>query len=378
MRQQQPPPTGRDQTTDDGASLWPRLAKLRLVVEGCELERLEADRSFGFDRVTTQIRLLGEGTDGLGEDISPMAGDEHDALHVAGPSLSLDGEWTLERFCDYLATVEQWSAPPKWEAARLYRNWAYESAALDLALRQAGRALHDVLELRPWPVRFVNSLGLGDQPSIRTIGDRLARYPGLRFKLDAVPAWSAEMMAELAMTRAVESIDLKGQYGFEIDDVEVLGAFYDRVLAAFPDALLEDPHDVPEITARLAPHVARISYDAPIHSARDLGTTTLPARSVNVKPSRVGGLRPLLDLYAHCRAAGVQMYGGGMGELGIGRGQIQLLASLFHADGPNDVAPVGYNAVDARDGLPSSPLAPRPAATGFRWATEPQRQPEAE
>ena len=33
------------------------------------------------------------------------------------------------------------------------------------------------------------------------------------------------------------------------------------------------------------------------------------------------------------------MYGGGMGENGVGRGQIQLLASLFHPDGPNDVAP---------------------------------------
>jgi hypothetical protein len=36
-------------------------------------------------------------------------------------------------------------------------------------------------------------------------------------------------------------------------------------------------------------------------------------------------------------------YGGGMGELGIGRGQIELLAALFHADAPNDVAPSAYN-----------------------------------
>jgi L-alanine-DL-glutamate epimerase-like enolase superfamily enzyme len=343
-------------------------AKLPLVVEGCEVERLEADRSFGSDRVTTQIRLLGAGTDGLGEDISPAPGDEHDALHVAGPLLSLAGEWTLERFCDHLALLEQWSAPPAWEAARLYRNWAYESAALDLALRQAGRSLHDVLELVPRPVRFVNSLGLGDPPSTRTIRDRLGRYPGLRFKLDAVPAWTAPLMTDLAMTGAVESIDFKGQYGLDVDDVAALGALYDRVLAAFPGALLEDPHDLPEITARLAPHVERVAYDAPIHSVQDLGATVLAAGNVNVKPSRVGGLRPLLDLYAHCRARGVRMYGGGMGELGVGRGQIQLLASLFHADAPNDVAPVGYNAIDAADDLSSSPLPPRPAPTGFRWA----------
>jgi hypothetical protein len=62
------------------------------------------------------------------------------------------------------------------------------------------------------------------------------------------------------------------------------------------------------------------------------------------------------------------MYGGGMGELGVGRGQIELLASLFHADAPNDVAPSAYNEDDPTDGLPSSPLPPRPEATGFRWA----------
>ena len=64
------------------------------------------------------------------------------------------------------------------------------------------------------------------------------------------------------------------------------------------------------------------------------------------------------------------MYGGGMGELGVGRGQIELLAALFCPDAPNDVAPSAYNEDDPPGGLPASPLAPRPAATGFRWASE--------
>ena len=62
------------------------------------------------------------------------------------------------------------------------------------------------------------------------------------------------------------------------------------------------------------------------------------------------------------------MYGGGMGENGVGRGQIQLLASIFHPDGPNDVAPSGYNPEEPAADLPSSPLPPQPAATGFRRA----------
>jgi len=52
----------------------------------------------------------------------------------------------------------------------------------------------------------------------------------------------------------------------------------------------------------------------------------------------------------------------------VGRGQIELLAALFHADAPNDVAPSTFNTEDPRGDLPASPLAPRPETTGFRWA----------
>jgi hypothetical protein len=63
----------------------------------------------------------------------------------------------------------------------------------------------------------------------------------------------------------------------------------------------------------------------------------------------------------------VGAYGGGQLELGVGRGQIQYLASIFHADTPNDTAPAPYNDPQLRDGLPESPLGPPPAEPGFRW-----------
>jgi hypothetical protein len=59
------------------------------------------------------------------------------------------------------------------------------------------------------------------------------------------------------------------------------------------------------------------------------------------------------------------MYNGGMGELGVGRGQAQLLASLFHPSAPNDIAPSGYNLKDPPPDLPPSPLDPTPDC-GFR------------
>jgi hypothetical protein len=348
-------------------SLWPRLSGLPLVVESCRYDRLHAVLAHEFERVTTHVRLAGAGADGLGEDVSVHI-EDGTSLHEMQPALPLTGEWTLGGFCDRLATLELFPQPPEWAAAVRFRSWAFESAALDLALRQASRSRQDVLGLEPRPLRFVNSLGLGKQPSIEPLRRRLARSPGVRFKLDAEATWSAALVDEIAATGAVDTVDFKGHYGFEVKDPEALGALYDRVLAAFPDAYLEDPHDRPEIAPRLGGHLDRVSYDAPIHTAEDIGATPLAARVVNVKPSRIGHLPDLLEVYARCAREGRPMYGGGMGELGVGRGQIELLAALFHADAPNDVAPSAYNEDDPLGSLPASPLAPRPEATGFRWA----------
>ena len=271
----------------NGESLWPRLAGLPLVVEACEYDRLHAVLAHEFDRITTHVRLVGAGADGLGEDVSVFR-EDGTALHETRPSLPLEGEWTLAGFCDHLATLELWPEPPEWDVALRFRKWAFESAALDLALRQAGRSLHDVLGLAPRPVRFVNSLGLGKEPSIEPLRRRLARSPGVRFKLDAEATWAPALVHEVAATGAVDTIDFKGQYGFEVEDPEALGALYDHALASFPDAYLEDPHDLPEVAQRLGDHLERVSYDAPIRSAEDIGATPLAARVVNVKPSRIG------------------------------------------------------------------------------------------
>ena len=117
----------------------------------------------------------------------------------------------------------------------------------------------------------------------------------------------------------------------------------------------------------LDPVAERITWDAPIHSVADIEERPWKPRMVNIKPSRFGSLRALCEAYDYCEREGIGAYGGGQFELGEGRGQIQYLASLFHPDTPNDVAPGGYNQVQTPDGLPQSPLEPRPSTTGFRW-----------
>ena len=340
---------------------WPALAQLPLVVEELGYGRLDPGSGFGDAHATRLVRLAGAGHEGLGEDITLF-------LEPEGPDLALAGEWTLGSFCAHLETLEQWpnGEPEFGDFARRFRNWAYESAALDLALAQAGRPLHELLGRGPRPVSYVNSFGMGDPDIVPKVLRRLDRYPQLRFKLDVHEAWTDDTVAALARTGAVAAVDFKGRYGLEVHDPDALPALYERVLAGLPEALVEDPHDRPEVTALLGPHADRVSYDAPIHRVAELDDQPLPARTFNIKPSRVGRLRDLFALYAACEERGFAIYGGGMGELGVARGQIQLLAAIFSPDAPNDVAPSGFNALEPAEGLPLSPLAPDPAPVGFR------------
>ena len=143
--------------TMKGESLWPRLAGLSLVIEACEYDRLHALLAYEFERITTHVRLVGAGADGLGEDVSVHV-EDGSSLHETRPALPLEGEWTLAGFCEHLATLELWAEPPEWDGALRFRQWAFESAALDLALRQAGTTLHEHLGIAPEPVTFDSSL----------------------------------------------------------------------------------------------------------------------------------------------------------------------------------------------------------------------------
>ncbi len=347
-------------------STWEQLAELSVEIDGYDLEGLEATVSSEFERKSTVIRLAGAGEEGQGEDVTYDAVD-HEILQATGAVLPLAGSYTLASFAERLATVELFPEPPQREVSKLYRTWAYESAALDLALRQAGTTLHEALGRPCRPVRFVVSLRLGEPPSLEPLTRRLELYPWLRFKLDPTSSWDERLIARLADTGAVESVDFKAYYHGSIVDQPADPALYERVVTALPHAWIEDPALEPQTDAVLAAHRDRFSWDAPIHSIADIGALKYPPRIVNVKPSRLGGLKNLLDTFDYCRERGIGNYGGGQFELGVGRGHIQYLASLFHADAPNDVAPTGFNLPAPPAGLPSSPLAPAPSERGFRW-----------
>ncbi|MGO9820873.1 MAG: hypothetical protein ACLPTJ_09525 [Solirubrobacteraceae bacterium] len=349
-------------------STFDLLAELPLRVEGYQLEGLEADVSSNFKRLSTVVHLYGDGADGVGEDVV-YEPEDHVALQQAGPVLDLNGHYMLTEFCELIDGLDLFPVEPQRDVSRLYRRWTFHSAALDLALRQAGIPLHEALRLPPHPLTFVVSMRLGEPATLAPLERWLKDYPSLRFKLDATSSWTPELIEGLVATGAVDSVDFKALYHGTIVDQKPDPVLYRRVVEAFPTAWLEDPDVVtPETAAELEQVHDRITWDAPIHSIEDIEALPFAPRMVNIKPSRIGGLRKLCDTYDYCVDRGIGAYGGGQFELGPGRGQAQYLGSLFHPDTPNDLAPVAYNEPDPRPGLPSSPLAPAPETTGFRWA----------
>lgn len=344
------------------------IAELPLSIEGYGLQGLSAEVSSGFERLTTLVRLRGLGHEGIGEDVVYEAEDQR-AMQDAGAVLDLTGRYTLGEFCALIDSLDLFPVAPAREVSRNYRRWTFQSAALDLALRQAGIALHEALGREPAPLRFVVSLRLGEPASIQPLTRLLAREAHLRFKLDPTSSWTPELLAQISATRAVEVLDFKSFYHGTIVDQPSDPALYERVLAALPEAWIEDPDIVDrQIAALLAPHLDGVTWDAPIHGVADIEALDHRPQMINIKPSRIGGLGELCATYDHCLANRIGAYGGGQFELGPGRGQAQYLACLFHPDGPNDLAPAAYNAPEPPGGLPGSPLTLPLAPVGFALA----------
>jgi hypothetical protein len=323
---------------------YEKLADLPLEIDGHTTERREFDMG-RFVRVTTTVVLTGAGVEGRGEDVT-YEPEGHDDF----PELPVVGKHKLD---DLSSVLDAHELPD-------YRRWAFESAALDLALRQRGVSLGEAVGREYRPVRFVVSTS-GD------IREWLAVDPSLEFKVDTNSRWTRDLMNDLAATGSVRCVDIKGYYvGEWVDRVEP--AQYADVLEAFPEAVIEDAAFTGESRDLLRGAADRLSFDAPIHSVEDIEALEVQPGWMNIKPSRFGTCSNLFAALAHCESLGIRLYGGGQFELGVGREHIQALASLYYPDGANDVAPSVYNEPPPRVGLPQSPLRPAERPVGLAFA----------
>ncbi|MBY0276138.1 hypothetical protein K2Z84_12400 [Candidatus Binatia bacterium] len=269
-------------------------------------------------RPSSTLVLEGGGAIGRGEHVG-WSDDVHTGFAARVASLSLDA----------CTTVGETSALARARLDGSYDRAALEAAAIDLALRQAATDLPTLADAAPQPVRYVLSFERVADPVARARRE-LTANPDLELKIDADPGWSDAVLGALAALERVAVLDFKQSGG---------RAAYLRAHRLLPDVLLEDP--LPDAAAWPASLCARLALDAPITSAASVAALTSRPAAINVKPSRVGGVLEALDVVAACAERGIDVYLGGMFEVGVGRVLVQTLASLLSPDGPNDVAPIG-------------------------------------
>src|SRR5918912_1970274 len=231
---------------------YARVARLPVAIERCELLPLVRDTSSGFTKVSIVARLSGEGHDGEGEDVTWDQIDQIELLRGGDRLTWLRGDRTFDEFSTLLGLADLFPVEPIRDSARFYRRWAFESAALDLALRQNGLALQDAVGRVAKPVTFVASFRIGDPASLAPVRALRRMDPSLHFKLDPTASWDDDLLAELASLACVDVVDMK----------------------ALP----------------------------------------WPPRVLNLKPARFGSVRRLFETYDYCRAHGIGSYGGGMFE----------------------------------------------------------------
>src|SRR3954467_7623599 len=156
------PPDDGHPTARVTDATYSRVAELSFRIARCELLPMARDISSGFTKVSTVVRLFGDGHEGQGEDVTWDQIDQIEQLRHAGDLSWLRGHRTLDEFSTLLGLADLFPVEPIRETPRDYRRWAFESAALDLALRPNGLSLKDAVGRPAQPVTFVVSMRIAD------------------------------------------------------------------------------------------------------------------------------------------------------------------------------------------------------------------------
>jgi L-alanine-DL-glutamate epimerase-like enolase superfamily enzyme len=295
------------------------LAALTVAVEEacCRCAEIAVPDYPDGSRPTGVVTLAGGGSQGTGEHVA-FTRREQLAFRDGAVARVPRGRGRLDAFVAALDGV----------AATAYERAALEAAAIDLALKQARTSCARLLSVEARPVRYVVSFGRTRDPLAA-----LAAAGTLDVKLDVDPTWDAPTLAALAASGRVAVLDWKGS-GERAD--------HERLHAALPGAFIEDPAPA---AAPWSPTLrARLVADATMTAADDVDASSLPT-AVNLKPARMGGVLEALDAAARCARRDRAIYFGGMWEVGPGRQQLRVLASLVAPDGPNDIAPLTHGGV---------------------------------
>ncbi len=214
-----------------------------------------------------------------------------------------------------------------------------EMACWDALAKSQGVSLASLLGGTRAEIHSGVSLGIeNDLGSLLGQVDRYVEEGYRRIKLKIAPGWDVEVVRAVRERHPDVPLQVDANSAYTLDDAATLKALDD-----FDLLLIEQPlaHDDIVDHARLQAQLRTpICLDESIHSAEDarkaldLGS----CRVINIKVSRVGGLREARRVHDLCLSRGVPVWCGGMHEFGVGRAANVAIASLPGFILPGDVS----------------------------------------
>jgi len=309
------------------------------------------------------VRIVAGGVIGWGECASPS-----DPYYC--PETTETCWHILRDFLVPLVLGREWSTIDELAGFyRLVKGNRFARAGLEMACWDAlARAQGQPLRLLLGGTRseILSGVSLGIEDRIEPLLDLIARYlqEGYgRIKLKIGPGRDVDVVRRVRERYPTIALQVDANSAYTLDDLPTLKALDDFDLLLIEQPLAHD--DIIDHARLQAALRTPICLDESIHSAGDarkaldLGA----CRVINIKVSRLGGLREAKRVHDLCLARGVPVWCGGMHEFGIGRAANVAIASLPGFTIPGDIS--GSDKYYAEDIIEPPILAHNGAITVF-------------
>jgi O-succinylbenzoate synthase len=316
-----------------------RIDRLELFL--CRLPLVHFfETSFGrtYDRTFVLARMEGDGQEGWGEAVAEG--------HPYYSGETTETVWHIVTgFLAPLVVGREFDHPREvFGAMKRVRthNMAkalLEMTAWDLYAKIRGQSLASVLGgTRP---RIASGVSIGIQDSFEQLLEKVAKERAAgyqRIKIKIKPGWDVEAVERIRAKFGEIPLMVDANAAYKLGDGPHLAK-----LDPFDLMMIEQPLEYDDVMDHVALQQAiatPICLDESIHTvriARD-AIAAKACRIINIKPGRVGGHQPSIELHDLCAANDIPVWHGGMLESGIGRAHNIALASLPNFRLPGDIA----------------------------------------
>jgi len=236
------------------------------------------------------------------------------------------------------------SAREAYDAMSRVRGYKMAKAGLEMALwdleaRLTGKPLYKYLGgVRR---RILSGVSIGIKKTVERlisiIGKRLDEGYS-RIKIKIKPGWDVKVVERIRREFPDIPLQVDANAAYTLKDIHVLARLDEYNLLMIEQPLhYDDLADHAVLARKLR---TPICLDESIKSLHDLKASYLlgSLEIVNLKPGRVGGYKPSLDIHDFCAKAGLGLWIGGMLESGVGKSHLVALATLPQVGYPNDIS----------------------------------------